>query len=312
MDAYERGEEFYLYTGRGPSGDMHLGHLIPFMLAKWLQEKFRVDLVIQITDDEKYVTRELEMDEVERYTRENVLDILSLGFDKARTHVLIDTQHAGLLYNNALGVAKRITASTVKSVFGLTDSDNIAKYFFTAIQAVPAFLVSKLKGRNTRCLIPYGMDQDDHFRIARDVLPKLGYHKPASLISKLMPSLLGKGKMSTSDRNSAIYLNDPPHVVERKIKRYAFSGGRDTAEEQRKYGANPEVDVAFNIYRILEEDPNRVEKVYEDYRTGRMLSGEMKELAIGKVNAFLEKLRENRVKVRVEVDDYMFSPDRFK
>lgn len=35
MDAYEKGEKFYLYTGRGPSSEaLHLGHLVPFMFTK--------------------------------------------------------------------------------------------------------------------------------------------------------------------------------------------------------------------------------------------------------------------------------------
>ena len=54
LDAYERGEPFYLYTGRGPSSEaLHLGHLIPFQFTQWLQEAFNVPLVIQLTDDEK-------------------------------------------------------------------------------------------------------------------------------------------------------------------------------------------------------------------------------------------------------------------
>ncbi|GMQ02011.1 hypothetical protein CsSME_00048441 [Camellia sinensis var. sinensis] len=35
LDAYDRGEKFYLYTGRGPSSEaLHLGHLVPFMFTK--------------------------------------------------------------------------------------------------------------------------------------------------------------------------------------------------------------------------------------------------------------------------------------
>ena len=38
VTAYEKGEKFYLYTGRGPSSEsLHLGHLIPFHFTKWLQ-----------------------------------------------------------------------------------------------------------------------------------------------------------------------------------------------------------------------------------------------------------------------------------
>lgn len=37
LDAYEKGEKFYLYTGRGPSSEaLHLGHLIPFMFTKYV------------------------------------------------------------------------------------------------------------------------------------------------------------------------------------------------------------------------------------------------------------------------------------
>lgn len=43
---------------QGPSSEaLHLGHLIPFMFNVWLQKVFRVPIVIQITDDEKYLWR---------------------------------------------------------------------------------------------------------------------------------------------------------------------------------------------------------------------------------------------------------------
>lgn len=35
LDRYEKGQPFYLYTGRGPSSDsMHVGHAIPFEFTK--------------------------------------------------------------------------------------------------------------------------------------------------------------------------------------------------------------------------------------------------------------------------------------
>ncbi len=54
LDLYEQGKPFFLYTGRGPSSDsMHLGHMIPFVFTKWLQEVFDVPLVIELTDERK-------------------------------------------------------------------------------------------------------------------------------------------------------------------------------------------------------------------------------------------------------------------
>ena len=312
LDDYQKGNPFYLYTGRGPSGKMHLGHLLPFMFTKWLQEKFGVDLIIQITDDEKYLFRDIDEEELRRSTRENVLDILSLGFNPDKTHVLIDSENSGLLYNNAIKVSRLITASTAKAVFGFTDSDNIGKYFFTSMQAVPAFLLSALKGQNVRCLIPYAIDQDPHFKVARDVIPKLGYYKPSSIISKFIPSLKGAGKMSSSDVNSGIYLDDTPKEVRKKLMKYAFSGGRDTAEEQRKYGANPDVDFAFNIYRMLEPDHAKVDEIYIKYKGGEILSGEMKQLAADTISAFLETLKPAREEAVRNYHSYMFNAEEFR
>jgi tryptophanyl-tRNA synthetase len=312
LDDYSKGNEFYLYTGRGPSGKMHLGHLLPFIFTKWLQDKFDVDLLIQITDDEKYLVKDISMDEIRKNTQDNILDILSLGFNKERTHIIVDSEQSKILYNNAIMFAKKLTASTAKAVFGLKDSDNVGKYFFTSMQAVPAFLLSAIKGRNVRCLIPYGIDQDDHFKIARDILPKLGYYKPSAIISKLMPSLQGTGKMSSSDPNSAIFLDDDEETVKKKINKYAFSGGRDTKEEQRKYGANPDVDFAFNMYRALEPDQGKVSRAYADYKSGKILSGEMKAMSSDAINKFLSGLRERKEQIKGHVGEYMFDVNRFK
>ena len=58
LDCYEQGKPFYIYTGRGPSSDsLHLGHCIPFIFTQWLQDVFGVPLVVQITDDEKFIHR---------------------------------------------------------------------------------------------------------------------------------------------------------------------------------------------------------------------------------------------------------------
>ncbi len=312
LDSYEKGEKFYLYTGRGPSGEMHLGHLLPFVFTKWLQDRFDVDLIIQITDDEKFIFRDVNEKDLEKYTRRNILDILSVGFKPEKTHVLIDSKHSGLLYNQAIRVSKHINASSVKAVFGFTDSDNIGKYFFTSMQSVPAFVMSVLKGKNVRCLIPYAIDQDPHFKLSRDVLPKLGYYKPSSIISKFIPSLKGGGKMSSSDQTTGIYLADDHKTVRRKLMKYAFSGGRDTAEEQRKYGANPDIDFAFNVYRMLEPDLNRTAEIYDEYKSGKMLSGEMKALASDRINEFLDGLRARREIVEKDFESYMFDPAEFQ
>ena len=57
LDDYEKGKQFFLYTGRGPSGHTHIGHLVPWVFAKWLQDKFGAKMYFQLTDDEKFWTK---------------------------------------------------------------------------------------------------------------------------------------------------------------------------------------------------------------------------------------------------------------
>src|SRR5690242_14180621 len=116
LDKKSKGENFCLYTGRGPSGMVHMGHVMPWMFTKYLQDKFDSKLLFQLTDDEKFLygsdrTRE----ETARYTYENILDIIAIGFNPKKTKIIVDTKHIQHLYPIATEVAKRITFSTAKA-----------------------------------------------------------------------------------------------------------------------------------------------------------------------------------------------------
>lgn len=93
---YEAGIPFYLYTGRGPSShSMHLGHFIPFTLCKWLQDVFNVPLVIQLTDDEKMLWRDISLEDAHKMAYENAKDIIALGFDVNKTFIFSNLDYIG-------------------------------------------------------------------------------------------------------------------------------------------------------------------------------------------------------------------------
>jgi tryptophanyl-tRNA synthetase len=280
LDAYEKGERFYLYTGRGPSSDsLHFGHLIPFLFTKWLQQVFNVPLVIQMTGDEKYLWRKLSFEDAERFTVANCKDIVAVGFDASKTFIFNDLEYMGTMYPNVLRIQKHVTANQVRGCFGFTMSDNIGKWSFPAVQAAPSFSSSfpQIFGdRQVRCLIPCAIDQDPYFRMTRDVAPKLGFHKPALMHSKFFPSLQGYDKkMSASDENSAIFLSDTPKQIRAKVNN-ALSGGRDTAEEQREHGADLSVDIPYAYLQFFLEDDAELEHIATEYAAGRMLTGHVK------------------------------------
>ena len=182
LDMYESGRRFVLYTGRGPSGPVHIGHLVPWTFTKHLQDTFGAKLYFQMTDDEKFlINPEGTLDKFTGFAYENALDVIATGFDPKKTRIIVDVKDVGTLYKLAIKIAKRITFSTVKATFGFNESSNIGIIFFPAIQAAPCFLEPVLTGENVPCLIPAAIDQDPYWRITRDIAPKLGYFKPAQI-----------------------------------------------------------------------------------------------------------------------------------
>jgi tryptophanyl-tRNA synthetase len=308
LDEYEKGNKFFLYTGRGPSGKIHLGHIFPWIFTKWIQEAFDVELYFQFTDDEKFLfDKNLEYEKVKEFMYDNMLDVIALGFNPKKTFFLIDTIHASLIYPEAIKVAKKITFNMVKSSFGMNESNNIGEIFYTSVQAVPAFLPSIIKKKKIPCLIPHAVDQDPHFRLSRDIIPKLGYYKPASIQCPFLPPLHGaEGKMSSSKESSAIFTTDSPQEVKKKINKYAFSGGKDTLEEHRKLGGNPDIDVPFQYLKFMfEPNDEKLVQIEKDYRFGKMLSGELKSYTIDKINLFLAQHQKKRELAKKEIDKFI-------
>lgn len=195
LNRYEQGKLFYLYTGRGPSAEaLHMGHSIPFIINKYLQDAFDVPLVIQITDDEKYLYRpEYELEKVDKMANANIKDIIAFGFDPEKTFIFKDTDYIQYLYPNTLRVQKHTTLNQLKGLFGFNDSDNVGKYAYPPVQAVPSFCNTFPhifgKRKDIPSLIPCAIDQDPYFRMTRDVAAKLKYEKTACFYSIFFPAL---------------------------------------------------------------------------------------------------------------------------
>ena len=303
LDEYEKGKKFFLYTGRGPSGHTHIGHLIPWVFAKWLQDKFDVNMYFQLTDDEKFFSKQnLKLEETKKFAFENALDFIALGFKHKNTKIIIDTENIRMLYPIAAEVAKKINFSNTKAVFGFTNDTNIGMIFYTSLQSAPCFIEDK------PVLIPLGVDQDPHFRLTRDVAPRIGKPKPALIHNIMIPSLEGPGgKMSASEENTTIYTTDTPEVVKKKINKYAFSGGQPDVAQHRKLGGNPDIDVSYQYLKIFfEPDDIALKKIYDDYKSGKMITGELKSILIKKINDFLKDHQKKREKAREQIDKFLF------
>ena len=104
LDLFDKGTKFVLYTGRGPSGPVHIGHLVPWIFTKHLQDAFHTRLYFQMTDDEKFVIDdERKLRETTEMGYDNALDSVAFGFKPEDTFIIYDVQDIDLLYDIALG-----------------------------------------------------------------------------------------------------------------------------------------------------------------------------------------------------------------
>jgi tryptophanyl-tRNA synthetase len=277
-----------IVTGIGPSGPMHIGHIIPLYFAKYMQEQTGATVYIPLSDDEKYLTRDNSMQTIQDYTMQNLKDILAIGFNPSKTRIIIDTVDTDIVYPAGVKFAKNLTNAQVNAVYG--DGQNIGEQFYPAVQTMHLMLPQLVYGKHPSMVLAAG-DQDPHIRLARDVAGKSEYdlEKPKSLFSRYIPSLKNPmKKMSSSGDEPMIKLSDTHEDIETKIKEKAYSGGQRTLKKHKEIGGEPEKDIPYTLlYFFFEEDDDRLREIYDSYKNGTLLSGELKDETVEKVSAFI-------------------------
>ncbi len=290
----KEGKKVAIASGANPSGPLHLGHVPVFETNLYFQKKYGLHVFIPISDDESYVARKIKtQEEGLKNSIELARDILAFGFDPKKTHFIIDQLNPEI-YNFAFKLCRTITLSMVKATYGYTDETNVGLAFYPSVQAAHVLLpLLKEYGGHERTLVPIGIDEDPHLRLARDVAAKNRLTKPSVLLAKFMPGLDGE-KMSASKPETAILLRDNPEVARKKIMK-AFTGGRETVEEQRKKGGNPDVCVVYKYLKVLFDTDVREKCV-----KGEIICGECKNMLADKVEKFLNDFQNKLSKITEE------------
>ena len=89
LNRVEKNEAFAIISGRGPSNDLHFGHLILFDLIRYLQDKYNCEYFLPFSDDEKYVFRKVDtLEGTYKLAIENAIDIFAIGFKPDNVHLV--------------------------------------------------------------------------------------------------------------------------------------------------------------------------------------------------------------------------------
>ncbi len=291
-----KGEKSAIVSGFNASGTPHLGHLAVFDTNLFFQRKYGAKVYIPISDDESYVSLKVK-------TQEEALQnsfklsraIVALGFDLNNTKLIIDELYTDI-YNYAIKLSRGVTYSEIRAIYGYTHDQNIGLHFYPTVQAAHIIL-PQILDHIKNVLVPIGPDEDSHLRTCRDLAGKFGYTKPAVLHSLFMPGVDGQ-KMSKS-RGNAIFILDAEKEIRKKIMA-SFSGGATSIEEHRKIGGNPDVDIAYLYLKSYFLNHDESKQVYDDYKKGKLLSGELKNMLFEQVMKRVSDFRKAYEKVTIK------------
>ncbi len=305
-------KRFAMITGLMPSGRFHFGHKLVLDQILFYQS-LGARIFVAVADVEAYNTRLPDLNALRKTAvGEYLLNYAALGLDLDKCDFYFqslrckDGVKASAYYRLAALLARHATLNEFRAIYGDISQGKMT----SALLQVSDILHPQLPEFEgpLPVVVPVGAEQEPHLRLTRDLSQRIkecSFLQTASTYHALLPGLKG-GKMSSSDEFSYIALTDSPEEAAKKINKYAFSGGRETIEEHRKKGGNPDVDVSFQLLRFgLEQDDKKLEKIRADYKSGALLTGELKQIVIGKLSSFLEEHQRKREKARKKVDKFL-------
>ncbi len=296
FSALKKGEKCAIVSGLNASGTLHIGHKPLFDTNLFFQKKYGIPVFIPISDDESYVAGKVkDQKEALANSLELAKELIAYGFDPKKTYFIIDQIYTNI-YNFAIKLSKKINLSEIKASYGYKNEENIGLHFYPAVQAAH-ILFPQEKFQISNILVPIGPDEDAHIRISRDIARRAGYKIPSILHLFFFPGIDGT-KMSKSKSN-AIFFRDSPEIIRKKVNK-AFSGGRDTEEEQRKYGADPDKDVSIFYLTKLFLNEEEGKRLIEEYRAGKILSKEIKNKLYDELIKFTKEFQEKLKKIKLK------------
>jgi len=300
MQRIEAKKPFINMTGIATSGPLHFGHKVDidlFAFFKLLGAKN----YFSVSDIDAYVSRPKikTMKDAKEIAVNNLAHLLALGLDEK--DVYPQSKKEQRYYEFAFEISKKITEKTYQAIYGHTDLGKISAVLLQIADIIHPQL-KEYEGK-TPSITGIGLEQDPHAKITRDIARRLSpdIEIPSFIYFQHQSGLQEGKKMSSSEPDTAIFLDDKPEEVKRKISR-AFTGGKDTIDEQKEKGGNPDICKIYELYKFHHKDSKFVENTYKQCKEGNLMCGDDKKTCTDFINNFLkehqEKVKENLPKAK--------------
>ncbi len=267
-----------IFSGMQPTSGLHIGNYYG-ALKNWVALAREADTeTIFCVVDAHAVTVEYEAKELPKRVFEVTAAYLAGGIDPTRSTLFLQSdvkEHMELSWYltsiTMMGELNRMTQYKEKSEQH-KENNNAGLFTYPILMAADILLYKAT-------LIPVGEDQVQHLELAREICRRFN-HRFGKVFPEPMPRLSaaprimgldGKQKMSKTRAANAIDLQDPPKVIEKKLK------GAFTDPLKLKLGdpGRPELCNIFTIHKAASA-PDAVAAIDRDCRSGALGCGDCK------------------------------------
>ena len=308
LEKLSTGDKVAVLTGFMPSGEPHLGTAMVYEELKYFQGK-GVLVKIAIADAEAYAVRREDRESTITQGLRFIAHAIAWGIDPEKAEFYFQTEMESPYYRLIQMFSRKVTEAEMRAIYGDLSPAKIVAALTQAADILHLQLDEY--GGYKYILVPVGVDQDPHLRLTRDLADRfeseLMLRRPSSIYHKLLRGLDGN-KMSKSRPEFAIHLSDPVELVEKKVMN-ALTGGRATAEEQRKLGGEPWKCAIFELYTYhLVKDDSELRDIYSECVTGRILCGPCKKRAVERAIAIIKEHQRRYNEVVGVVEKFVKKP----
>lgn len=284
-----------IVSGARPTGKLHLGHLHG-ALRNWVRLQADFRCFFFVADWHALTTDYASPKAIRETGLEMVAEWLGVGIDPKRCTIFRQSdikEHAELhvLLSMLTPVPWLERNPTYKEQIRELEGRDLSTYGFLGYPVLQAADIVIYKADK----VPVGADQAPHVELTREIVRRFNglygtiFPEPEVLLteSQRVPGLDGR-KMSKSYGN-AVYLSDPPDVIEQKLSRMVT----DTARKRRTDPGEPTKCPVFDLHKIY-STPGEIEEVTHGCRTAGIGCLDCKKIMIKHVVEELEPFRETQ------------------
>ena len=158
---------FHVLTGFMPSGHPHLGHLMVMKEVVWHVQQGGSGYVA-IADREAHAVRGISWEKCDEFGKEYLACLCALGFE-GKTYF---QSRNNRLKDLAFEAATKVNFSELTAIYGFGADTELA-HAESVITQVADILFPQVDSSPAPTVVPVGVDQDPHIRLARGIAHKM-------------------------------------------------------------------------------------------------------------------------------------------